>query len=88
VLGDGGDVAADAEPGLRGGLRAVTAADLELGLGWADVAFGLVVRMRCCPAATGRAVCERDVRPNFRVKPPRRSNPHDLARSRPGSANF
>ncbi len=43
VLAHGGDVGADAEPCLRGGLRAVTAADLELGLGRANVALCLVV---------------------------------------------
>jgi hypothetical protein len=37
------DVAADPEPGCRGGCGAVAAADLHLGLGGADVALGLVV---------------------------------------------
>ena len=46
MLADGGDVAADADPGTGAGLGAVAAGDLELGLGRAEVAFGLVVGER------------------------------------------
>ena len=43
MLADGGDVGADAQPCIGGGGGAVTAADLHLGLGRADVSLGLVV---------------------------------------------
>ena len=46
MFADGGDVAADPEPRFRSGLRAVTATDLHLGLGRADVTLGLVVGER------------------------------------------
>jgi hypothetical protein len=46
VLAEGGEVASDAERGLRGGLGAVAAADLPLGPRRTDVSLGLVVGER------------------------------------------